>query len=65
MSLLLMPEVQHATGVVGVATGMQCREEGLLEGGIVVHDCLLLLLNLLRGSPANQLMFRCAGGMPH
>ncbi len=35
-----------------------CREEGLLEGGIVVQDCLLLLMSLLRGNPSNQLMFR-------
>lgn len=35
------------------------REEGALDGGIIVQDCLELLNNLLRGNQANQLMFRC------
>jgi hypothetical protein len=38
-----------------------CREEGWLDGDIVVQDCLQLLAALLRGSPPNQLMFRDAG----
>ena len=34
------------------------REEGCLDGGIVVQDCLQLLNNLLRGNAPNVLMFR-------
>ncbi len=34
------------------------REEGWAQGGIIVQDCLEFLNNLLRGSPAHQLMFR-------
>eukprot|EP00873_Tetraselmis_striata_P011622 jgi/Tetstr1/431886/TSEL_021376.t2 len=37
------------------------REEGALDGGIIVQDCLELLNNLLRGNQANQLMFREMG----
>lgn len=38
-----------------------CREEGELDGDIVVQDCFQLLAALLRGSPPNQLMFRETG----
>lgn len=37
------------------------REEGMLNGDIVVQDCFQLLATLLRGSPPNQLMFRETG----
>ena len=37
------------------------REEGGLDGDIVVQDCFQLLAALLRGSPPNQLMFRETG----
>ncbi|KAL4452662.1 hypothetical protein ABPG75_008324 [Micractinium tetrahymenae] len=37
------------------------REEGLLDGDIVVQDCFQLMAALLRGSPPNQLMFRETG----
>ena len=40
---------------------LACREEGLLDGDIVVHDCFQLMAALLRGSPPNQLMFRETG----
>ena len=38
-----------------------CREEGGLDGDIVVQDCFQLLAALLRGSTPNQLMFRETG----
>ncbi len=34
------------------------REEGGMDGGIVVQDCMSLLVALLRNSVPNQLMFR-------
>jgi hypothetical protein len=40
---------------------LACREEGLLDGDIVVQDCFQLMAALLRGSPPNQLMFRETG----
>eukprot|EP00884_Botryococcus_braunii_P007321 jgi/Botrbrau1/16590/Bobra.0068s0020.1 len=39
------------------------REEGGIEGGITVQDCLDLLNNLIRGNPQTQLMFREEGHM--
>lgn len=36
-------------------------EEGYVQGGIIVQDSLVLLNNLLRNNPSNQLMFREAG----
>lgn len=33
---------------------MVVKEEGLSDGGIIVSDCLTLMLNLLRGNASNQ-----------
>ena len=35
-----------------------CREEGWASGGVIVQDCLDLLLHLLKKNIGNQLMFR-------
>lgn len=34
------------------------QEEGLSEGGIIVEDCIQIMLNLLRGNTSNQSFFR-------
>ena len=35
-----------------------CREEDWASGGVIVQDCLDLLLHLLKKNVGNQLMFR-------
>ena len=35
-----------------------CREEDWASGGVIVQDCLDLLLHLLKNNVGNQLMFR-------
>ena len=37
------------------------REEGGVDGGVVVQDCLELCNNLLRDNPSNQTLFRESG----
>eukprot|EP00741_Cyanophora_paradoxa_P014677 tig00020816_g14155.t1 len=43
------------------------REEGGTDGGVIVHDCLQLIANLLRNNTSNQVFFRetgCAQRLP-
>ena len=46
--------------IVRARTSMRCfcREEGWASGGVIVQDCLELLLHLLKKNLGNQLMFR-------
>ena len=34
------------------------QEEGLSDGGVVVEDCLMLLLHLLKNNTSNQQFFK-------
>eukprot|EP01132_Coremiostelium_polycephalum_P003220 gene3220-4032_t len=40
------------------------RKEGQSEGGVVVNDCIQILLNLLKGNVSNQNFFRETGCIP-
>lgn len=42
------------------------RSEGFADGGVVVEDCLILMINLLRNNPSNQTFFKegaCVQGL--
>ena len=34
------------------------KDEGYAEGGVVVEDCLVLMLSLLTNNPSNQTFFK-------
>lgn len=68
--LLLLRELtasNHELGKILVFSGALemlfdiMHEEGGAEGGIVVVDCLQVVVNLLRGTPLNISHFRYVG----
>lgn len=54
------PEIQKIMAFEGAFDRLFAivREEGGMDGGIVVQDCMSLLVALLKNSVPNQLMFR-------